>query len=46
MYKHGNRRSGPRYAKPGLVVITGGPHGINASHPQQFNDALLAFLTR
>ena len=29
-----------------LVLIKGGPHGINASHPQQFNDALLKFLTR
>ncbi|GAC1328589.1 MAG: bromoperoxidase [Mycobacteriales bacterium] len=27
-----------------LVVITGGPHGINASHVQDFNQALLAFL--
>ena len=29
-----------------LVVIEGGPHAINASHVQQFNDALLAFLAR
>lgn len=27
-----------------LVVIKDGPHGINASHPTEFNDALLAFL--
>lgn len=27
-----------------LVVIEGGPHGINASHAEQFNRALLAFL--
>jgi pimeloyl-ACP methyl ester carboxylesterase len=27
-----------------LVVIKDGPHGVNASHPQEFNDALLAFL--
>lgn len=27
-----------------LVVIGGGPHGINASHPQEFNRALLEFL--
>jgi len=27
-----------------LVVIEGGPHGINASHPEQFNAALLDFL--
>ncbi len=27
-----------------LEVIAQGPHGINASHPEQFNRALLAFL--
>ncbi len=29
-----------------LVVIEGGPHGINASHPAEFNQALLEFLGR
>ena len=29
-----------------LVVIEGGPHAINASHAQRFNQALLAFLAR
>jgi pimeloyl-ACP methyl ester carboxylesterase len=29
-----------------LVVIEGGPHGINVSHAAQFNAALLDFLTR
>jgi len=42
--------SGKRTAKaiPGaeLVVIQGGPHGINVSHPHAFNDALIGFLTR
>lgn len=27
-----------------LVVIAGGPHGLNASHPEEFNKALLGFL--
>ena len=27
-----------------LVVIKDGPHGINASHPAEFNEALLSFL--
>ncbi|MCW2713004.1 MAG: bromoperoxidase [Frankiales bacterium] len=40
--------SGQRSAEsiPGstLVVIEGGPHGINASHPGEFNRALLEFL--
>ncbi len=26
-----------------VVVIPGGPHGVNASHPEEFNRALLAF---
>lgn len=29
-----------------LVLIAGGPHGINASHAQQFNQALIDFLAR
>ena len=29
-----------------LVVIKGGPHGINASHSEEFNRALLDFLAR
>ena len=29
-----------------LVVIKGGPHGINASHAKEFNQALLDFLAR
>jgi pimeloyl-ACP methyl ester carboxylesterase len=29
-----------------LVVIKGGPHGVNASHPEQFNKALIEFLRR
>lgn len=29
-----------------LALIEGGPHGVNASHPEQFNKALLAFLGR
>ncbi|GAC1333160.1 MAG: bromoperoxidase [Candidatus Dormibacteria bacterium] len=42
--------SGKRSAEliPGseLVVIKDGPHGINASHPAEFNEALIAFLGR
>ncbi|MCL3819572.1 alpha/beta fold hydrolase [Aeromicrobium wangtongii] len=29
-----------------LVLIEGGPHGINVSHADQFNDALIGFLDR
>jgi non-heme chloroperoxidase len=28
-----------------LVVIKGGPHGLNATHPEEFNAALVNFLT-
>jgi len=42
--------SGQRSAEsiPGaqLHVIAGGPHGVNASHTEEFNAALLAFLQR
>ncbi|WP_145142527.1 alpha/beta fold hydrolase [Paenibacillus sp. Y412MC10] len=33
-------------AVPGsqLVVIEGGPHGLNATHPEEFNTALINFL--
>jgi pimeloyl-ACP methyl ester carboxylesterase len=27
-----------------LVLIDGAPHGLNVSHAQAFNDALLSFL--
>ena len=27
-----------------LVVVSGAPHGLNVSHAQAFNDALLSFL--
>jgi pimeloyl-ACP methyl ester carboxylesterase len=29
-----------------LVVIEGGPHGLNTTHPEEFNRALLGFLAR
>ena len=42
--------SGKRTAEtvPGaeLHVVEGGPHGINASHPEEFNRVLLEFLAR
>ena len=43
-------RSGKRTHEPvagsELHVVEGGPHGINASHAEEFNRALLAFLER
>ena len=40
------KRSAELIAGSELVVIEGGPHGINASHTEQFNAALLGFLAR
>lgn len=38
------KRSAEALANSELVVVKGGPHGLNASHPQEFNQALLGFL--
>ena len=38
------KRSAAAIAGAKLVVIEGGPHGVNVSHPDEFNRALLAFL--
>jgi pimeloyl-ACP methyl ester carboxylesterase len=40
------RRSAESIPGAQLHVIAGGPHGINASHPAEFNAALLDFLQR
>jgi non-heme chloroperoxidase len=40
------RRSAELIRDSELVVVEGGPHGLNASHPAEFNRALLAFLAR
>ncbi len=38
------KRSHAAIAGSRLVLVPGGPHGLNATHPQQFNQALLEFL--
>ncbi len=43
-FEHSGKRTAAAVAGAKLVVIKGGPHGINASHPGEFNRALLAFL--
>ena len=40
------RRAAEAIAGSELVVIKGGPHGINTSHAKEFNQALLDFLAR
>jgi non-heme chloroperoxidase len=43
-FEHSGKRTHEAIAGSRLVVIKDGPHGINASHPTEFNEALLAFL--
>jgi len=43
-FEHSGKRSAAAIAGARLVVIKGGPHGINAAHADEFNRALLAFL--
>ncbi len=38
------KRSAELIAGAQLVVIEGGPHGFNASHAEEFNSALIAFI--
>ncbi len=45
-FEASGKRSAEAIANSELVVIEGGPHGINASHAQEFNEALLSFLAR
>ena len=40
------KRSADAITGSELVLIKDGPHGFNASHAKQFNEALLAFLAR
>lgn len=40
------QRAADQVAGSELVVIADGPHGLNVSHPDEFNEALLAFLAR
>ncbi len=38
------KRSHETISNSSLALIEGGPHGLNATHPEQFNRALLDFL--
>jgi non-heme chloroperoxidase len=40
------KRSAEAISGSELVVIEGGPHAINATHPEEFNRALLEFLAK
>ena len=40
------KRSAAAIANSELVLIKGGPHGINGSHSEEFNAALVSFLAR
>ena len=43
-FEFSGKRSHAAIGSSELVLIKDGPHGINASHPTEFNEALLAFL--
>jgi len=43
-FENSGKRTHEAIADSQLVLIKNGPHGINASHPAEFNQALLAFL--
>jgi len=43
-FEASGQRTAEAVAGSQLVVIEGGPHGINASHPDEFNRALIDFL--
>ena len=45
-FEASGKRSHEAIAGSELVLIKGGPHAINATHPNEFNAALLAFLAR
>ena len=45
-FEASGKRSAQAIAGSELVVIKGGPHGVNASHAHEFNQALLGFLAR
>ena len=43
-FEHSGKRTASAIPGAKLVVIKGAPHGVNASHPAEFNRALLDFL--
>ncbi len=46
LFEASGKRTAESIENSELVVIEGGPHGVNASHADQFNQALLEFLAR
>ncbi len=45
-FEASGKRAAEAIATSEVHVIKDGPHGINASHAQEFNEALIAFLNR
>ncbi|MGP3922850.1 alpha/beta fold hydrolase [Streptomyces sp. 8N616] len=43
-FEASGKRTHEAVANSRLVLIEGGPHGVNTTHPEQFNEALLDFL--
>lgn len=45
-FEASGKRTAEAIAGAELHVVKGGPHGINASHAAEFNEALIGFLAR
>lgn len=45
-FEGSGKRTHEAVAGSELVVVEGGPHGFNVTHPEEFNRALLAFLEK
>ena len=45
-YEGSGKRTHEAIADSELHVIAGGPHGCNVSHAEEFNQTLIAFLSR
>lgn len=45
-FEGSGRRTHPALSHSELVVVPGAPHGLNVSHAEEFNRALITFLAR
>ncbi|CAG7574120.1 pimeloyl-ACP methyl ester carboxylesterase [Barrientosiimonas humi] len=45
-FEGSGQRSADAISGSEVVLVPGGPHGLNVSHAKEFNDALIDFLTR
>ncbi|MEB4872343.1 alpha/beta hydrolase, partial [Priestia megaterium] len=43
-FEYSGKRTHEAISDSKLALIKGGPHGLNATHAHEFNEALLSFL--